>query len=237
MEKTAIVTGASGGIGSACAKALAQQGFKVLLVYNTNKPAADKLSYEINMAGGKAECFQADLAYPVEFPEGFSSPDVLVNCAGISVYGLFQDLCGEDWDAVMNANVKSVYHAIQAVLPSMIDRKSGSIINMASMWGEVGASCEAAYSASKGAVIALTKALAKELGPSGIRVNCVSPGCIDTPMLTRLGEDTVKALAEETPLGRIGTPEDTAGAVAFLASDAASFITGQILGVNGGFVI
>ena len=160
---------------------------------------------------------------------------LLVPAAGIAYQNLFQYTDEETYDRLMNTNVKGAYLAAREVLPDMISRQAGNIIFISSVWGEVGGSLEVVYSASKAALIGLTKALAKEVGPSGIRINCVSPGVIRTAMTTPLGEETLDALAEETPLSRIGTAEEVASAVAFLASDAASFITGQIIGVNGGF--
>ena len=163
--------------------------------------------------------------------------DVLVNNAGIAQQKLFTDVTEEDWRRVFAVDVDGVFRCCQCALPHMIHEKAGSIVNISSMWGQVGASCEVAYSAAKAAVIGLTKALAQELGPSHIRVNCVCPGVIDTEMNAALGADTMDALREETPLGRIGAPEDVAAAVSFLAGEESSFVTGQILGVNGGFVI
>ncbi len=187
---------------------------------------------------------KADLSDPEEvrtlaesFLSCWGAPDLIVNNAGVSLVAQIQDVSESDWDRVMGSNLKSDYAVIKAFVPAMVERGSGCIINVSSMWGEVGGSCEAVYSASKGGVIALTKALAKELGPSGIRVNCVSPGCIKTDMLSEFSEETLKSLAEDTPLGRLGEPGDVAKAIAFLASDGASFITGQVLGVNGGMVI
>ena len=244
MSKLAVVTGAGGGIGSACAQALAMSGYRVILHYNTSAASARAVARSINDADGIAGVLQADItdARSVDiFAEtvlgAFGCPDVLVNNAGISEIKMFQDIEEEDWDRMMAANVKGAYLMTRAFAPEMIDRKSGSIINIASMWGEVGASCESHYAASKGALIALTKSLAKELGPSGIRVNSVSPGSIRTHMLDHFSEETLRELAEETPLGRLGTPADVAAMVAFLASDSASFITGQDIGINGGFVI
>ena len=164
-----------------------------------------------------------------------SAGDVLVNNAGIAHYGLISQITEEEWTRLFAVNVGGVYHCVNAVLPAMLQKQSGCILNVASMWGQVGASCEAAYSATKGAVIALSKALAQELGPSGIRVNCVSPGVILTDMCAAVGQDTLDALAQQTPLGRNGTAEDVASALVYLAG--AEFITGQILPVNGGFVV
>ena len=222
MKKLAIITGAGGGIGSTICAELKNKGFKVVAIDHSALELTDESAVN---------------SYFDKILREHGPASVLVNAAGISEYGQIQDLSADDWARMMDTNAKSVFLCCRAAAPQMIERKSGSIVNIASMWGEVGSSCESLYSASKGAVIAFTKALAKELGPSGIRVNCVSPGCIDTKMLGMLGEDTRRALAEETPLGRIGRPEEVAKAVAFLASDDASFITGEDLKVNGGMVI
>ena len=160
----------------------------------------------------------------------------LVHCAGIAHTGLLCDMTDAQWHAVMDTNVSSAFYLCRALAPGMVSRRSGAIVTISSMWGRVGASCEAAYSASKAALIGLTRALAKELGPSGVRVNCIAPGVIDTRMMDEHSEETKAALAEETPLGRLGTPQDVAQAAAFLVSDAAAFITGQVLGVDGGYL-
>ena len=167
----------------------------------------------------------------------FTRIDALVNNAGIAQQKLFTDISARDWGDMFDVNVKGVFHCCQAVLPDMISRKSGCIVNVSSMWGEAGASCEVHYSAAKAAVIGLTKALAKEVGPSGVRVNCVTPGVIATAMTANLDEDAIASLKEETPLGVIGSPRDVADAIYYLASDRAAFVTGQVLGVSGGFVI
>ena len=167
----------------------------------------------------------------------FGQPDVLINNAGVSSQQLFTDVTEEEYDRIMDTNLKGPFLCTKEVLPGMIYRKSGCIINISSMWGQVGGSCETIYSASKAGLIGLTKALAKEEGPSGIRVNCIAPGVIDTKMNAMHSEETMQALKEETPLERIGTPQDIANAALFLASDQASFITGQVLGVNGGMII
>ena len=167
----------------------------------------------------------------------FGPVHILINNAGISRFGLFTDIGEEEWDEVMDTNCKGMYLCCKEALPHMISDKDGAIVNISSMWGQVGASCEVHYSASKAAVIGLTKALAKELGPSNVRVNCVAPGVIQTDMLANVAPDIQRELAEDTPLMRLGTPGDIAKTVCFLCSREAGFITGQVLGVNGGFVI
>lgn len=240
--KTALITGASRGIGSAIARSLAGAGFRVVVNYRTDEARATQLREELNRAYGRDCCriFQADVADRAQVEELFrfaGGVDVLVNNAGIAQQKLFTDLTEQDWDRMFDVDVKGIFHCCQCALPYMIHEKRGKIINISSMWGQVGASCEVHYSAAKAAVIGLTKALAKELGPSGIQVNCIAPGVIATEMNANLSEETLAALAEETPLGAIGTPQDIAGAVCFLAGTGADFITGQVLGVNGGMII
>ena len=240
----AFVSGASRGIGAACAVELARQGFDIIINYNKSRQAAEEVAAAVVKRGSKAILCRMNVADAGEVSSVCSDlisrlgvPDVLVNNAGVSVSGLVQDMTDEQWDELMNGNLRSMFLLCRAFVPGMVSRKSGCIINISSMWGQAGASFESVYSASKGGVDALTKSLAKELGPSGIRVNAVSPGCILTDMCAGYTEADLKALADEAPLGRNGTPEDVACAVAFLASDQAPFITGQILGVNGGLVI
>ncbi|MBQ8383202.1 MAG: 3-oxoacyl-ACP reductase FabG [Clostridia bacterium] len=241
-QKVALVTGASSGIGRAIAVLLARNGYAVALGCR-NAGAAETVAAQIRQSGGTALVCPADVtdAAAVESMVAAARTmgriELLVPAAGIAYQNLFQYTDEDTYDRIMDTNVKGAYLAAKAVLPDMIAAGRGSIVFLSSMWGEVGASCEAVYSASKAALIGLCKALAKEVGPSGVRVNCVSPGVIRTPMTEPLGEDTLSALAEETPLCRIGAPEEVADAVLFLASDAASFITGQILGVSGGLVV
>lgn len=237
--KTALVTGGSRGIGAAVCRRLAEDGFRVVVHFNRNKEKAEALARELTEKTGLPHlALPAKLAERAQVEELFrlAGPvDVLVNNAGIAQQKLFTDITEDDWRRMFAVDVDGVFRCCQCALPHMIHEKSGCIINIASIWGEIGASCEVHYSAAKAAVIGLTKALAKELGPSHIRVNCVSPGVIDTEMNAMFDEETMRDLCESTPLGRIGSPGDIAAAVSFLASDAASFITGQTLSVNGLF--
>lgn len=240
----ALITGASGGIGAAAAREFVRRGWGVALHYHRGEEKAEALARELADAGVPVMTVRADVSDGEQVRkmvdnvlEKFCQLDILVCNAGCSHVGLLSDIDEEEWRHLFAVNVDGVYHCCRAVLPHFIHRKSGNIVTVSSMWGQVGASCEAAYSATKGAVIALTKALAKELGPSQIRVNCVAPGTIDTEMNRHLSAEELAALAEETPLERIGRPEEVARAIAFLASDEASFITGQVLAPNGGMVI
>lgn len=237
--KTALVTGGSRGIGAAVCRRLAEDGFRVVAHFNRSREKAEALVRELTEKTGLPHlALPAELAERAQVEELFrlARPvDVLVNNAGIAQQKLFTDITEDDWRRMFAVDVDGVFRCCQCALPHMIHEKSGCIINIASIWGEIGASCEVHYSAAKAAVIGLTKALAKELGPSHIRVNCVSPGVIDTEMNAMFDKETMRDLCESTPLGRIGSPEDIAAAVSFLASDAASFITGQTLSVNGLF--
>lgn len=241
---TVLITGASRGIGAACAEAFAKAGYDVVLNCRSSMEKAVKLADELKEYGVKAFAIQADVADSAQVKTMFErvkselgTVDILVNNAGTAHYGLLTDMTDEQWRRVTDTNLSSVFYCCREALPDMIRAHSGAIINIASMWGEVGASCEAAYSASKAGVIGLTKALAKEVGPAGIRVNAVSPGVVMTDMMAGFSDDDKAALKEETPLGTLGKPEDIARAVLFLASDKASFITGQVLSVNGGIII
>ena len=228
-----LVTGGSRGIGAAVVRAFARRGHRVSFLYEKNEAAADLVSQETGAAALRADV--ADKA-AVEAAFQTTGPvDILVNNAGICHYGLISQITPGEWDRLFAVNVRGIYNCVNAALPGMLHEQRGSIVNLSSMWGQVGASCEAAYSATKGAVIALTKALAKELGPSGIRVNAVAPGVILTDMVANVDPGVLADLAEETPMGRNGTPEDVAEAVYSLS--LAEFITGQVLPVNGGSVI
>ena len=243
MRKIALVTGASRGIGRGIALQLAREGWDVCVNYIQQQESAEAVAAQIRSIGQNAMVYQADVADSeavdamVHAVEAQLGPVTLaVNNAGISGQGLFQDTSDEVWDRHMAVNLGGARNVIRAVLPHMLSEKSGCIVNISSIWGLRGASCEVAYACSKAAIIGLTRSLALELAPSGIRVNCVAPGCIDTDMVKVLGNETRSMLIEETPLGRLGTPEDIAHAVAFFASDKASFLTGQVLTADGGFI-
>ena len=239
--KTVLITGASRGIGAAIAEAFAEAGYFPIINYTKNNSAAQALSQKIqdkfNIKSLVYKCDVSDSEAVRKMFGEIGEIDVLVNNAGISQQKLFTDITDEDWRKMMSVNLDGVFYCSREALKGMIKRKSGSIINVSSMWGEVGASCEVHYSASKSAVIGLTKALAKEVAPSNIRVNCIAPGVIDTDMMKDFDDETRNALIEETPLLRLGKPEDIANAAVFLAGEKAGFITGQTLSVNGGFVI
>ena len=244
MRRVALITGGSRGIGAACVRLFAENGYAAVFLYRSSDEKAHALVEELRGRGLDAECRRCDVADGNQVRETVSDIlrlyhhiDVLVNNAGVAHIGLLTDMSEADWNTVFSTNIGGVFHMTQAVLPGMISRRQGSIVNVSSMWGETGASCEVAYSAAKAAVIGFTRALAKEVGPSGVRVNCVSPGLIDTDMNAELDEDALRDLADETPLGRIGTAEEVARAVLYLAGDGASFITGQVLGVSGGLQI
>lgn len=244
MSKTVLVTGASRGIGREIAWQFSQNGYRVAINYNHSKENADSLSHKIVSGGGVAEVFQADVSDYEQVKhmtdrvyQKFGFIDVLVNNAGISEQLLFTDITPKKWADMINHNLTSVYNCCHCVLPEMIRKHNGCIINIASMWGETGGSCEVHYSAAKAGIIGLTKALAKETGLSNIRVNCVSPGVIMTDMMSSFDTDTITQLKEETPLYRIGTAQDVANTVLFLADEKSSFITGQVISVNGGIYI
>lgn len=231
--RTVVVTGGSRGIGAAIVARFAARGDRVYFLYEKNHRAAKAVSEK---TGAVAIC--CDVADGEQVKAAFAripEVDILVCNAGICWYGLLSSMEEGDWDRLFAVNVKGIYHCVRAAMPAFLRTHRGSIVTVSSMWGQVGASCEAAYSATKGAVIALTKALAQELGPSGIRVNCVAPGVILTDMCASVGADVLEGLAQEAALGRNGTPEDVAQAVEALAE--AEFVTGQVLGVSGGFVM
>lgn len=242
--KTALVTGASRGIGRAIARELAHQGWAVGINYLCREDKARELVEELTAAGCRAAAFQADVADGAAVAEmvrqlgdTFSPPELVVNNAGVAGQSLFQDISDEMWDRYMAVNLGGARNTIKAALPHMLHEKRGCIVNISSMWGLRGASCEVAYSCTKAAIIALTRSLAMELAPSGIRVNCVAPGVINTDMVQVLGQETLDQLAHDTPIGRLGTPEDIAYAAAFFASERAGFITGQVLTADGGFIV
>lgn len=231
--KTVVITGGSRGIGAAAVERFAAKGHRVYFLYEKNHAAAKAVAEK---TGATAICCDVSdgAAVKAAFRQ-IPDVDVLICNAGISMFGLLSDLPQEDWDRIFAVNVGGVYHCVQAAMPFFLKKQAGAIVTVSSMWGQVGASCEAAYSATKGAVIALTKALAKELGPSGIRVNCVAPGVILTDMCANIDPEILNGLAEDSPLGRNGSPQDVAAAMEYLAE--ASFVTGEVLSVNGGFVI
>lgn len=242
--KYALITGASGGIGAATARAFAQAGYGVAIHAHRSVDKLHALAQELSALSVPVLEVCADLSDPVQAKtmvdnvlEKFCQLDILVCCSGLSHVGLVTDIDPQQWKTLFGVNVDGMHYCCQAVLPHMVHRKEGCILTVSSMWGQIGASCEVSYSATKGAVIAYTKALAQEVGPSNIRVNCIAPGVIATEMNAHLSPEDMAALAEETPLGRIGTPEECASCALFLASDGASFITGQVLAPNGGLVI
>ena len=242
MNQTVLITGGSRGIGAACAIEFAKHGYRVIVNYNQNKKAAEAVCDEIRTMGGVCMCVQADVSDEAQVKrmfaeaEAFGGVDVLVNNAGIAQTAMLCDTTPELWRKMFATNVDGVYLCSRAALAHMVAQKKGAIINLSSIWGQVGASCECAYSATKAAVIGFTKALAKELAPSGIRVNCVAPGMVDTEMNAHLSKEDVEAFCEEIPLGYVAAPQQIASTVCFLASERADYITGQVLGVSGGFV-
>ncbi len=231
--KNVVITGGSRGIGRATVEAFAARGDRVWFLYEKNRAAAAEVA---EMTGATAICCDvADRAAVERAFSGIENVDVLVCNAGIMHFGLLSMTQEAVWDRLFAVNVKGVYHCVNAAMPAFLRSHSGSIITLSSMWGQVGASCEAAYSATKGAVIALTKALAKELGPSGIRVNCVAPGVILTDMCAQVEPEILEEMARENPVGRNGTARDVAQAIVYLSE--AEFVTGQVLPVNGGYII
>ena len=244
MRRVALVTGASRGIGRGIALELAREGWDVCVNYIQHQEAAESTVRDIQALGQNAVAMQADVADGEAVAKMVSQAaaelapiSLLVNNAGIAGQMQFQDISDEQWNRYLAVHLSSARNTIRAVLPHMLTEKSGCIINISSIWGLRGASCEVAYACTKAALIGLTRSLALELAPSQIRVNCVAPGVIETDMLEALGDEVKAMLVEQTPLGRLGTPEDIAYAVAFLASKRASFITGQVLGAEGGFIV
>jgi 3-oxoacyl-[acyl-carrier protein] reductase len=243
-SKTVIVTGASRGIGRAIAEGFANDEYNVLINYNKSEGDALELYESLKGKGLSVRIFRADVAKRDEVDamvdyclQEFRSIDVLVNNAGIAEGKLFIDLTEGDWDNMMGVNLKGTFNTTQSVLTNMISNKRGKIINISSIWGMVGASCEVHYSAAKAGIIGFTKALAKEIGPSNIQVNCIAPGIIETDMISSYTEEDMEELRQETPLMRIGSPKDVAAVALFLASPGGDFMTGQVISPNGGFVI
>lgn len=228
-----VITGGSRGIGAAAVEAFARRGDRVCFLYEKNHGAAAAVAKK---TGATPIC--CDVSQGEAVKKAFAQipdVDILICCAGIMHFGLLSQTPESVWDRLFDVNVKGIYHCVNAAMPAFLRKQAGCVITVSSMWGQVGASCEAAYSATKGAVIALTKALSKELGPSGVRVNCVSPGVILTDMCAGLEPEILTGLAEDTPLGRNGNPQDVAKAFTYLAQ--ADFVTGQVLGVSGGFIM
>ncbi|MBE6016251.1 MAG: SDR family oxidoreductase [Lachnospiraceae bacterium] len=244
MGKVALVTGSSRGIGRAIALKLAEDGYDVCINYEKRKDKAEETAGLARGLGSRAVTFQADVSDRAAVErmfafvrENLGEVDLLVSNAGIAGQVQIQDITKERWDRFFQVNVNGAFNTVQCAIPHMLHEKKGCIITISSMWGLRGASCESAYSATKAALIGFTRSLANELAPSGIRVNCIAPGVIDTDMLDELPEGVKDTLADETPLGRLGKPEDIADLVSFIASEKAGFITGQVITSDGGFVV
>lgn len=244
MKKTVIITGASKGIGAATAILFARKNYNVVINYNDSYQQAKLLTSSLSEQGYSVMMIKANVANKLETDlliketvYKFGSVDVLINNAGVSVTGLITDIDEFDSDRIFDINLKGVYNCCKSVVPQMVEQKCGKIINISSMWGETGASCEVAYSAAKAGVIGLTKALAKELAPSGITVNSITPGLIDTSMNANIPVEDLNAFVEDIPLGRMGSADEIAATALFLASSGADYITGQVIGVNGGYVM
>lgn len=242
MKKTVLITGAGRGIGAACAELFAKHNYKVAINYFKSELKAKQLSNKINKNGGCCEIFYADVSNPndvkkmhEEIKSKLGNPEVLINNAGIAQQKLFTDITLDDWEKMINTNTKSVFLCCKEFLPYMIHEKKGKIINISSIWGVIGGSCEVHYSASKAAIIGFSKALAKEMALSGITVNCIAPGVIDTDMNSMHSKQTMDILKQEIACGKIGSAQDVAHTALFLASDEASYITGQVINVDGGF--
>ena len=235
--RTALITGGSRGIGAAAVRAFARAGFRAAFFYRADEAAAQAVARETGAAAIRCDVSDPGCVREAcrEAEGTLGHIDALVNNAGIAQQKLLTDVTDEDWRRMLDVNLSGAFYVIRAVLPGMISRKHGSIVNVSSVWGQVGASCEAHYSAAKAGLIGLTRALAKEVGPSGVTVNCVCPGVIQTDMLGGFTPGDLKALAEETPLGRLGTPQEVAAAILWLCQEDAAFVTGQVIGVGGGF--
>ena len=237
--KRVLISGGSRGIGRACVEYFAKKGYKVAFLYEKNEVAAKKTAADFGALAIRCDVSDSESVKNAvnKVKDTFGGIDVLVNNAAISMIKPFDAFSDEDWGRMMNVNLSGTFYLSREIAPMMISQKWGRIINIGSMWGKVGASCEVPYSTTKAGVRGFTMSLAKELAPSGITVNCVEPGVVATEMNTSIDEDTLRELCEETPVGRLGKPEEIATAVGFFASDEASFVTGQILGVDGGFAI
>ena len=233
MRKIALITGGSRGIGAETVRQFAARGDTVYFLYEKEHASAQAVAEQTGAT--PICCDVADGAAVRAAFQTIPDVDILVCNAGISISGLVHQMSEENWDRLFDVNVKGMYHCINAAIPYFLQKQRGSIITVSSMWGQVGASFEVAYSATKGAVIAMTKALAQELGPSGVRVNCVAPGVVCTDMCAGVSEETMEELRQQTPIGRNGTPHDIATAIVYLAD--AEFVTGQVLAVNGGIVL
>lgn len=243
-RKTAVVTGGSRGIGRSISENLAREGYNVVINYRSSEQNAEELKERLLSEGFSVDIFRADVSVAceaeslIEFAKmRFGGLDVLVNNAGIAEIKLFTDITDEDWDKMIRTNLNSVFYCSKHALKYMLPQKSGKIINISSIWGLIGASCEVHYSVTKAGIIALTKSLAKELGPSNIHVNCVAPGVIDTDMNGGFSEEELRDITSEIPMMKMGLPQDIAEAVLFFASDKSNFITGQVLSPNGGSVV
>lgn len=236
--KNVLITGASRGIGAECARLFAENGYRVFINYNKSRAEAEAAAARTGGIAVRADVSKADeVAAMAEKVSEYGGADVLINNAGIAGQLLFSDITEEEWDRMFDVNIKGMFLVTKAILPHMIHEKRGKIINVSSVWGVTGGSCEVHYSASKAAVIGFTKALAKEVGLSGIQVNCIAPGVIDTQMNSMLCAEDMAALKEEIPLARIGRAEEAARLALFLASDGADYITGEVININGGMNI
>lgn len=241
MRKCALITGASGGIGSAIALRLANDGFDIAACYNSDENGIRELEKKLSQTGVRFRAYKADVSdYSAikdvftDATEFFGGVSVLVNNAGMAQQKLFTDITQEEFDRITAVNFKGVFNCCQCAVPFMVGQKRGKIINVSSMWGVYGASCETVYSATKAAVIGLTKSLARELAPSNIQVNCVAPGAIDTKMNSNLSDEDKKAFSQEIPMGRFGRPEEIAGVVSFLAGSDSDYVTAQVITADGG---